>query len=165
MKTIVALSVSALVVGLLGCGQGVQTAEPATESRVETPPAEPVLDTTAEAANAEPRQAAEPEPDVPEPEPSQPEALPELWDFSAEWCPPCRDQKPIIHELEGELKGRVEVKIIDVDQEKDLASRFAINAIPTQVFLDGAGNELSRHVGFFPKDSIMNRLTAHGFID
>ena len=90
--------------------------------------------------------------------------MPKLWDFSAEWCPPCRDQKPIIHELEKELKGKVEVRIIDVDQEKDLASRFDIKAIPTQVFLDKDGDELSRHTGFFSKDSLLNRMSFHGFI-
>lgn len=91
-------------------------------------------------------------------------SLPKLWDFSAEWCPPCREQKPIIHALETEYSGKVEFRIIDVDQEKELASKFGVQAIPTQVFLDSDGNELSRHVGLLSRDSIIARFRAHGFI-
>jgi thioredoxin 1 len=163
MKRLTAFSVAALIVGFLGCGPSEQ---PALQAPAEVPVEEPSVDSAGQTAgSAESETAAEPQPDAPKPESQEPGSLPKLWDFSAEWCPPCKDQKPIIHELEDELKGKVEVRIIDVDQEKDLASRFNIRAIPTQVFLDKDDNELSRHVGFFPKDSLIGRMTAHGFIN
>jgi thioredoxin 1 len=166
MKRIAALSAAALIAGLLGCGPSEQTTVPVSQTQAEMPTEEPKADTAADAAaGVESETAAEPQADAPKPEPSEPGPLPELWDFSAEWCPPCREQTPIMRELEGELKGRVEVRIIDVDQERDLASRFSIRAIPTQVFLDKDGNEVSRHVGLFPKDSLIGRMTAHGFIN
>jgi thioredoxin 1 len=166
VKIITALSATALILGFIGCGPSEQTTAPASQTQAEIPTEELAASAAADtAASAEPEIAAEPQPEAPKPESPEPGSLPKLWDFSAEWCPPCREQKPIMHELEGELEGKVEVKIIDVDQEKDLASRFNISAIPTQVFLDKDGNELSRHVGFFPKDSLVARLTAHGFIN
>ena len=89
--------------------------------------------------------------------------LPKLWDFWATWCPPCKQLKPIIEALEKEYEGKIEIKSIDVDQNKDLAQKFGVQAIPTLVFLDAKGNELSRIVGLVPRDTIVGRFKAHGF--
>jgi len=90
--------------------------------------------------------------------------LPKLWDFWATWCPPCKELKPIIEALEKEYDGKIEIRSIDVDQNKDLARKFGVQAIPTLVFLDAKGNELSRIVGLTSKDTIVGRFQTHGFI-
>ncbi|MEO0049529.1 MAG: thioredoxin domain-containing protein [candidate division WOR-3 bacterium] len=90
--------------------------------------------------------------------------LPKLWDFFATWCPPCKMQAPIIEELAAEYSGQIEIISIDTDKNPDLARKFNIQAIPTLIFLDPSGKELSRRVGFFPKDSILARFKLHGFI-
>jgi thioredoxin 1 len=91
--------------------------------------------------------------------------LPKLWDFWATWCPPCKQLKPTIEALEKEYEGKIEIRSIDVDQNKDLAQKFGVQAIPTLVFLDAKGNELSRIVGLVPRDTIVGRFKAHGFIE
>jgi len=90
--------------------------------------------------------------------------LPKLWDFWATWCPPCKQLKPTIEALEKEYDGKIEIKSIDVDQNRDLAQKFKVQAIPTLVFLDAKGNELSRIVGLVPRDTIVGRFKTHGFI-
>ncbi len=90
--------------------------------------------------------------------------LPKLWDFWATWCPPCKQLKPTIEALEKEYEGKIEITSIDVDQNKNLSEKFKVEAIPTLVFLDARGNELSRIVGLAPKDTIVGRFKAHGFI-
>jgi len=90
--------------------------------------------------------------------------LPKLWDFWATWCPPCKELKPTIEALEKDYEGRIEIRSIDVDRNKDLAQKFDVQAIPTLVFLDAKGNELSRIVGLTPKDTIVGRFKTHGFI-
>lgn len=90
--------------------------------------------------------------------------LPKLWDFWATWCPPCKELKPTIEALEKEYEGKIEIKSINVDENKDLAQKFEVKAIPTLVFLDAKGNELSRIVGLVPKDTIVGRFKTHGFI-
>ena len=90
--------------------------------------------------------------------------LPKLWDFWATWCPPCKELKPTIEALEKEYAGKIEIKSINVDESKDLAQKFKVQAIPTLVFLDAKGNELSRIVGLVPRDTIVGRFKTHGFI-
>jgi thioredoxin 1 len=90
--------------------------------------------------------------------------LPKLWDFWATWCPPCKQLKPTIEALEQEYEGKIEIKSIDTDQNKELAQKFNVQAIPTLVFLDAKGNELSRIVGLTSKDTIVGRFKTHGFI-
>ena len=90
--------------------------------------------------------------------------LPKLWDFWAIWCGPCKELKPTIEALEKEYAGKIEIKSINVDENKELAQKFEVKAIPTLVFLDAKGNELSRIVGLVPKDTIVGRFKTHGFI-
>jgi thioredoxin 1 len=96
---------------------------------------------------------------------TKPPPLPKLWDFFATWCPPCKQQAPIIEELAAEYQGKIEIVSIDTDKNPDLARKFNIQAIPTLVFLAPSGRELSRHIGFFPKDSIIARFKQHQFIE
>lgn len=114
--------------------------------------------------------AAPPSPsaDTPQPPPATDSAaaaeLPKLWDFFATWCPPCKEQAPIIEELAQEYKGRIEIISIDTDRNPTLAEKFKIKAIPTLVFLDANQRELSRNVGLMAKDKIIAKFREHGFI-
>ncbi len=98
-------------------------------------------------------------------QPETPTNLPKLWDFWATWCPPCKQLTPIVEALASEYAGKIEIKSINVDENRDLAQKFEIKAIPTLVFLDAKGNELSRIVGLVPRDTIVGRFKAHGFIE
>lgn len=91
--------------------------------------------------------------------------LPRLIDFSADWCPPCQQQKPIIEQLTRELAGMVQIEVVDVDQNQPVAQQYGIQVIPTQVFLDAEGREVGRNSGLLPRDSVLARLRTYRFID
>lgn len=88
--------------------------------------------------------------------------LPTMVEFGAGSCVACLKMKPIITELQNEYKDRANVLLIDVNEHRDLTPKYKIMLIPTQVFFDQDGKEIYRHVGFFPKDSIMIFLRQAG---
>ena len=62
--------------------------------------------------------------------------LPKLLDFGRGVCIPCKKMAPILKELSEEYKDRVVIKIIEIDQERELTEANKIRLIPTQIFFD-----------------------------
>ena len=58
---------------------------------------------------------------------------PELYDFGATWCAPCKQMAPVIAQFEQ--AGYV-VKKIDIDQQKDLAAKFNVTSIPCFIVVE-----------------------------
>ena len=88
--------------------------------------------------------------------------LPTLAEFGRGVCIPCKQMKPILEDLAKEYEGKVNVLIISVDEYRDLTTQYGIMAIPTQIFLDSEGQEVTRHMGFFAKDDIIAQLKEMG---
>lgn len=89
---------------------------------------------------------------------------PVLADFGRGTCVPCKMMKPILDELERELKDRVHVLVLDTSEYGDLATQHGVRIIPTQIFFDGSGKELYRHQGFMGKDDINRKLSELGML-
>ena len=69
-----------------------------------------------------------------------------LVDFGAPWCGPCRSQEPVLDELETVFHNRAAIVKVNVDENRDLATRYKVQSIPTLVVLkDGRG--MKRFVG------------------
>ena len=83
---------------------------------------------------------------------------PVLVDFYADWCGPCRAMKPTVHALEEELRGKLQVVQINVDQDPYLAKQYGVRGIPCFVVIKG-GTEVARQVGGVPK-SVLRQLTG-----
>jgi len=95
-------------------------------------------------------------------QPVQASSFPAVLDFGMGTCIPCKQMKPILDALKQEYAGRCRVEIIDITDRRDLADRYRINLIPTQIFLDASGKEVYRHEGFMPKADIVAKLREMG---
>ena len=96
---------------------------------------------------------------LPKPPPAVPvKGMVTLVDLGATTCIPCKMMAPILAELEKEYKGKAAVVFLDVRENNEAARRFGIRAIPTQIFFDKNGKEISRHEGFLDKKSISAQL-------
>ncbi len=71
---------------------------------------------------------------------------PILYDFFATWCGPCRLQTPIVHKLAEKLGEKVEFRMVDVDQDGPLASKYSISVVPTLV-IEKDGKIIHRREG------------------
>lgn len=83
-------------------------------------------------------------------------------ELGADKCIPCRQMQPIMKEIAAEYPDQVLVVFYDVWKNPAPAEYYKIQLIPTQVFIDKRGNELFRHVGFFPKEELLKFLRGHG---
>jgi len=54
--------------------------------------------------------------------------------FTADWCNPCKQTKPIVEELNRE-QIMAKFFIIDVDSEIEMAQDFEIKSVPTFVVM------------------------------
>ncbi|MCW3115272.1 MAG: trxA [Segetibacter sp.] len=66
--------------------------------------------------------------------------LPAIIDFYADWCGPCKAVAPTLEQLSEEYENKIEIYKIDTDKEAELSELFAIQSIPTFLFIpvDGA---------------------------
>lgn len=87
---------------------------------------------------------------------------PTVIDLGARTCIPCKQMAPILEELAGTYRGQANVLFIDVREDQAAAKRFAIQMIPTQIFFDARGKEVSRHIGFMDRPDLIEGLQAAG---
>jgi len=83
-------------------------------------------------------------------------------DLGAASCIPCKMMAPILEKLEKRYKGKAAIVFVDLRYQKDAAQQFNVRAIPTQVFFDKNGKEVSRHVGFMSEEEIVRQLSWLG---
>src|SRR5512137_111193 len=75
---------------------------------------------------------------------------PTIAEFGASTCVPCKAMKPILEEMVAEYGDKLNLSFIDVRYNTNLTTKYKISLIPTQVFFDSAGQEVTRHVGYWP---------------
>lgn len=85
---------------------------------------------------------------------------PTVIDLGARTCIPCKKMAPILEGLSAEYRGKASILFIDVHENQAAAERFKVRMIPTQIFFDGKGKEVSRHIGFMEKADIVKQLQA-----
>jgi thioredoxin 1 len=74
-------------------------------------------------------------------------------DFDAPWCEPCQAQRPIVDALKKKYRGKVAVKKINIDENRDIALHLGIQSIPT-IILFKEGMEKNRFVGLQSIDTL-----------
>jgi thioredoxin-like negative regulator of GroEL len=76
----------------------------------------------------------------------------EILYFSASWCGPCRNFKPIMESVSNSMP----VRFINVDESPQLAAQHNIRSVPTLVFLKD-GQEADKSIGVLTEAQVKEK--------
>lgn len=71
--------------------------------------------------------------------------------FSATWCQPCKNFKPIMESLSNEMV----VQFIDIDSNPQLVAEYGIRNVPTIVVVNN-GQVSSKQAGVLTESQVRN---------
>ncbi|MEU6103494.1 thioredoxin family protein [Streptomyces flaveolus] len=84
--------------------------------------------------------------------------LPVLVEFTADWCPPCRQMAPVLGALAAEEADRLRVVQLNVDLNPETTNAYKVLSMPTfMVFRDG--EPVKAMVGARPKRRLLQELS------
>ncbi|WP_010522646.1 thioredoxin [Aquimarina agarivorans] len=84
---------------------------------------------------------------------------PVVLDFYADWCGPCQTLLPVVEKLSDEYEGKVEIRKINVDQNRELSAQFKIRSIPALFFIKDA-KVVDQLTGLAPEAQLRAKIDA-----
>ena len=82
---------------------------------------------------------------------------PVVLEFEADWCPFCRQMKPIVESVALEHRNTFIIGKLDIDENRQTTEKYKVKGIPTYVvFRNGA--EVSRFAGAMPKAVFVQKI-------
>ncbi|MGW7410755.1 thioredoxin family protein [Streptomyces sp. NPDC054833] len=84
--------------------------------------------------------------------------LPVLVEFTADWCPPCRQMGPVLAALAQETSERLKVVQLDVDTNPLTTNAYKVLSMPTFMVFR-AGEPVKAMVGARPRRRLLEELS------
>ena len=76
-----------------------------------------------------------------------------LVDFWAEWCGPCKAIAPSLEEISEEMKDKLKVVKVNIDENPTVSQSYSIRSIPAlMIFKNGV--KVSEKMGALPKSAL-----------
>ncbi len=85
--------------------------------------------------------------------------MPVVVDFSASWCPPCKQLHPIFDKVAHKYRGKVKFIYVDVDKAPQLARQYGVESVPTLLFVNKQG-VIDRNIGFMTEEELIGAVES-----
>tara|TARA_Y100000294_G_C8338358_1_gene249634 strand:+ start:257 stop:577 length:321 start_codon:yes stop_codon:yes gene_type:complete len=79
---------------------------------------------------------------------------PVLIDFWAEWCGPCKEISSVLEEIADEMKNKLKIVKINIDENPNIPNQYGIQSIPTLIIFK-KGEPIATKVGSGIKSELL----------
>jgi thioredoxin 1 len=69
---------------------------------------------------------------------------------------------PVLKQAAQDYRGKASIVFVNLEEYPDLDRQYRIAAMPTQIFFDGKGKEIKRHMGYMSAEEVARELAALG---
>ncbi|WP_432134193.1 thioredoxin family protein [Streptomyces sp. bgisy154] len=83
--------------------------------------------------------------------------LPVLVEFTADWCPPCRQMAPVLKAVAAEEEERLKVVQLNVDRNPATTNAYKVLSMPTFIVFR-SGEPVRSMVGSRPRRRLLEEL-------
>lgn len=88
---------------------------------------------------------------------------PVIIDVYASWCGPCQQMEPIFEELEEELGHLYTFAKLNVDEARDISTRYGVTSIPTFILIKD--NEVKSKLLGYKSKAVLKEKIQEAFAD
>ena len=93
-----------------------------------------------------------------------PAGAPRILEFDRKFCPICKASERVILAVKDRYPGQFEVEKLYIDEADAVFRKYEVAVVPTQVFLNAAGQEVARHEGVYKEEALIQKLRELRFI-
>jgi thioredoxin 1 len=85
---------------------------------------------------------------------------PKIYEFSADWCEPCKLLKPVMDKIKYQYGDQIEVTVINVDDanNNEIVEQYDVSPVPTVIYMTPDSKVVGYSVGYSGEKNVQKEL-------